>query len=119
MISVLKENTRGLTHVNRKQMWKIIEEKGLTDKAFEIEKGVKRKVDSGRIAIKKPVRAVDLDSLKETIFPSIEEGQSILVNQKHSLFSKEGFLKIISFNESKNTKKEFPLSFTREGFLFD
>jgi len=29
MISVLKENTNGLTHMNRKQMWKIIEEKGL------------------------------------------------------------------------------------------
>ena len=54
-------------------MWKIIEEKGLTDKAFELEKGVKRKVGSGRIAIKKPVRAVDLDSSIETIFPSIEE----------------------------------------------
>jgi len=73
MISVLKENTRELTHMNRKQMWKIIEEKGLTDKAFELEKGVKRKVGSGRIATKKPVRAVDLDSLKETSFPSIEE----------------------------------------------
>ena len=28
MISVLKGNTRGLTHMNRKQMWKIIEKKG-------------------------------------------------------------------------------------------
>ena len=74
LISVLKENTRGLTHRNRKQMWKIIEEEGLTDKAFELEKSVKRKPGSGRIAIKKPVRAVDHDSLKETIFPSIEEG---------------------------------------------
>ena len=74
MISVLKENTRGLTHMNQKQMWKIIKEKGLTDKALELEKGVKRKLGSGRIAIKKPVRAVDLDSLKETNFPSIEEG---------------------------------------------
>jgi len=73
LISVLKENTRGLTHRNRKQMWKIIEEEGLTDKAFELEKSVKRKPGSGRIVIKKPVRAVDHDSLKETIFPSIEE----------------------------------------------
>jgi len=39
MISVLKENTRGLTHMNRKQMWKIIEEKGLVDHALEREKG--------------------------------------------------------------------------------
>jgi len=38
MICVLKENTKGLTHMNKKQMWKIIEEKGLTNKAFEIEK---------------------------------------------------------------------------------
>jgi len=37
MISVLKENTRRLTHMNWKQMWKIIEEV-LTDKAFEFEK---------------------------------------------------------------------------------
>jgi len=73
MISVLKENTRGLIHMNRKQMCKIIEEKRLTDKAFELQTGVKRKVGSGRIAIKKPVRAVDLDSLKETFVPSIEE----------------------------------------------
>jgi len=38
MISVLKENTKGLTHMNKKQLWKIIEEKGLTDEAFKIEK---------------------------------------------------------------------------------
>jgi len=42
MISVLKENTKGLTHMNRKHMWKIIEEKGLVDQALELEKGVKR-----------------------------------------------------------------------------
>jgi len=28
MISVLKENTKGLTHMNKKLLWKIIEEKG-------------------------------------------------------------------------------------------
>jgi len=50
LISVLKENTRGLTHMNRKQMWKIIEEKGLTEKASELEKSVKRKVGSGRVS---------------------------------------------------------------------
>ena len=43
MICVLKENTKGLTHMNKKQLWKIIEEKGLTDKAFELEKNHKRK----------------------------------------------------------------------------
>jgi len=41
MISVLKENTKGLTHMNRKQMSKIIEEKGLVDQTLELEKGVK------------------------------------------------------------------------------
>jgi len=41
MISVLKEITRGLTHMNRKKMWNIIEEKGLVDQALEPEKGVK------------------------------------------------------------------------------
>ena len=60
MISVLKENTRGLTHMNRKQTWKIIEEKGLNDKALELEKSVKRKPGSGRIA-RKSVEVVDLD----------------------------------------------------------
>jgi len=43
MICVLKENTKGLTIMNKKQMWIIIEEKGLTDKAFEIEKNRERK----------------------------------------------------------------------------
>jgi len=43
MICVLKENTKGLTHMNKKQMWKIIEEKGLIDKAFEIEKNRERR----------------------------------------------------------------------------
>jgi len=73
MISILQENTRGLTHMNRKGMWEIIDEKGLVDQAFEIEKGVKLKIGSGRIAIRKPVKAVNLDSLKETIFLSIED----------------------------------------------
>jgi len=63
MISVLKENTRGLTHMNRKQMWKIIEEKGLVDKALELEKGVKRKPGSGRIA-KKQLRLLTLTQMK-------------------------------------------------------
>jgi len=43
MICVLKVNTKGLTHMNKKQMWKIIEEKCLTDKAFELEKNHKSK----------------------------------------------------------------------------
>jgi len=34
MICALKENTKGLAHMNKKLNWKIIEEKGLIDKAF-------------------------------------------------------------------------------------
>ena len=72
MISVLKENTKGLTHMNRKQMWKIIEEKGLVDQALELEKGVKRKPGSGRIA-RKSVEVVDLDRNETKYFPSLSE----------------------------------------------
>jgi len=72
MISVLKENTRGLTHMNRKQMWKIIEEKGLTDKAFELEKSVKRKVGSGRVS-GKSVEVLDLETNETKYFPSLLE----------------------------------------------
>ena len=72
MISVLKENIRGLTHMNRKQMWKIIEEKGLVDQAFELEKGVKQKPGSGRIA-RKSVEVVDLDTNETKCFPSLSE----------------------------------------------
>ena len=72
MISVLKENTKGPTHMNRKQMWKIIEEKGLVDQALELEKGVKRKPGSGRIA-RKSVEVVDLDTNETNYFPSLSE----------------------------------------------
>jgi len=72
MISVLNKNTRGLTHMNRKQMWKIIEEERLTDKAFELEKSVKRKPGSTRIA-RKSVEVVDLDTNETKYFPSLSE----------------------------------------------
>ena len=72
MISVLKENTKGLTHMNRKQMWKITEEKGLVDQALELEKGVKRKPGSGRIA-KKSVEVVDLETNETKYFPTLSE----------------------------------------------
>jgi len=72
MISVLKENTKGLTDMNRKQMWKIIEEKGLVNQALELEKGVKRKPGSGRIP-RKPVEVVDLDTIETKYFPSLSE----------------------------------------------
>jgi len=48
-------------------MLKIIEEKGLAGKAFELEKSVKRKPGSGRIA-RKSVEVVDLDTNETNIF---------------------------------------------------
>jgi len=72
MISVLKENTKELTHMNRKQMWKIIEEKGLVDQALKLEKGVKRKPGSGRIA-KKSAEVVDLETNEIKYFPTLSE----------------------------------------------
>ena len=69
MISVLKENTKGLIHMNRKRMWKIIEEKGLVDQALELEKRVKRKPGSGSIA-RKSVEVVDLDTNETKYFPN-------------------------------------------------
>ena len=72
MISVLKENTRGLTHMNRKQMWKIIEEKWLVDQALELEKHMKRKVGSGRVS-RKSIQVVDLETNETKYFPSLLE----------------------------------------------
>ena len=72
MISVLKENSKGLTHMNRKQMWKIIEEKGRVDQALELEKGMKRKPGSGRNA-RKSVEIVDLDTNEAKYFSSLSE----------------------------------------------
>jgi len=72
MISVLKENTRGLTRMNRKQMWKIIEEKGLVDQALELEKGVKRKAGSGRVS-RKSVEVVELETNETKYIPSLLE----------------------------------------------
>jgi len=81
MISVLKENTKGLTHMNRKQMWKIIEEKGLVDQALELEKGVKRKPSSGRIA-RKSVEVVDHDTNETKYFPSLSEASKYFEKTK-------------------------------------
>jgi len=53
-------------------MWKIIEEKGLTDKALELQKGVKRKPGSGRIA-KKSVEVVFLETNETKYFPTLSE----------------------------------------------
>jgi len=53
-------------------MWKITEEKGLTDKAFELEKSVKRKVGSGRVS-GKSVEVLDLETNETKYFPSLFE----------------------------------------------
>jgi len=49
----------------RKQMWKITEEKGLVDQALELEKGVKQKPGSGRIA-RKSVEVGDVSIIFQT-----------------------------------------------------
>ena len=69
MICVLKENTKGLTHMNKKQMWKIIEEKGLTDKAFEIEKNHKRK------RIRRSIEVVDLKTNEKIFFQKMADAE--------------------------------------------
>jgi len=58
--------------MNRKQMWKIIKEKGLVDQALELEKGVKRKVGSGRVS-RKSVETVELETNETKYFPSLLE----------------------------------------------
>ena len=65
MISVLKENSEGLTHMNKKQMWKIIEEKGLTDKAFEIQKNRERR------PCMRSMEVIDLETDEKLFFPRI------------------------------------------------
>ena len=67
MICVLKENTKGLTHMNKKQMWKIIEEKGLTDKAFKIEKNRERR------SFMRSMEVIDLETVEKLFFPRIWE----------------------------------------------
>jgi len=89
MISVLKENTRGLTHMNQKQMWKILEEKRLTNKAFELEKSVKRKVGSGRVS-RKSVEVVDLVTNETKYFPSLLEASKYFWKTKNYFIYNNG-----------------------------
>jgi len=89
MISVLKENTKGLTHMNRKQMSKIIEDKGLVDQALELEIGVERKPGSGRIA-RKSVEVVDLDTNETKYFPSLSEASKYFGKTKIYFIYKNG-----------------------------
>ena len=89
MTSVLKENTKGLTHMNWKQMWKIIEEKGLVDQALELEKGVKRKVGSGRVS-RKSVEVVDLETNETKCFPSLLEASKYYGKTKNYFIYNDG-----------------------------
>ena len=67
IICVFKENIKGLTHMNKKQLWKIIEEKGLTDKAFELEKNHKRK------RIPRSIEVVDLEINEKMFFQKVAD----------------------------------------------
>ena len=84
--------------MNRKQMWKIMEEKGMADKAFELEKSVKRKPGSGRIA-RKSVEVLTLTEMKQNISQFYQMLPSILGKLKFiSYTTMEEFGKIKNYN---------------------
>jgi len=66
MMEVLKNSTRCLTQINKKQMLEIIEEKGLLEQARNLSK--ERKQKKGKV-----VKLVDILTGEETIFNSIVE----------------------------------------------
>jgi len=66
MMEVLKDSTRCLTQMNKKQMLKIIEGKGLLEQARNLSK--ERKQKKG-----KEVKLVDILTGEETIFNSTVE----------------------------------------------
>jgi len=70
-------------------MWKIIEEKGLTDKAFQLEKGVKRKVGSGRVS-RKSVEVVDYERNETKYFPSLLEASKYFGKTKNYFIYNNG-----------------------------
>jgi len=53
--------------MNKKQLWKIIEEKGLTDKVFEIEKNRERRPCMTSMEV------IDLETDEKLFFPRIWE----------------------------------------------
>ena len=53
--------------MNKKQMWKITEEKRLTDKAFEIEKNRERRPST------RSMEVIDLEKDEKLFFPKIWE----------------------------------------------
>ena len=67
MICVLKENTSGLTHINKKQMWKIIEGKGQVDKAFEMERNRERR------QCVRSIEVVDLEKNEKIFLPKVAD----------------------------------------------
>jgi len=67
--------------LNRKHMWKIIEEKGLVDQALELEKHMKRKVGSGRVS-RKSVELLSLKQMKQIIFQVFRNLKVLWENQK-------------------------------------
>ena len=69
MVEVLKDSTRCLTQMNKKQMLEIIEEKGLLEQARNLSKERKQKK-------RKEVKLVDILTGEETIFNSIVEASS-------------------------------------------
>jgi len=66
-MKLLKDSTRCLTQMNKKQMLKVIEEKGFSEQARNLTK--ERKQKKG-----KEVKPVDILTGKETIFNGIVEG---------------------------------------------
>jgi len=72
-------------------MWKIIEEKGLVDQALELEKGVKRKPGSGRIA-RKSVEVVDLDTNETKYYPSLSETSMYFGKTKNYFICNNGIV---------------------------
>jgi len=58
--------------MNKKQLWKIIEETGLTDKAFELGKNHKRK------RIRRSIEVVDLEINEKMFFQKWQMLQNII-----------------------------------------
>jgi len=75
--------------MNRKQMWKIIEEKGLLDQALKLEKHMKRKVGSGRVS-RKSVEVVDLETNATKYFPSLSEASKYFEKTKNYFIYNNG-----------------------------
>jgi len=89
MISVLKENTRGLTHMNRKQMWKIIEKKGWLIKLLNL-----RNIWNGKLVLEgfleNQLRLLTLQQMKQKYFPSLSEASKYFGKTKNYFIYNNG-----------------------------